>query len=271
MKERKKAKKLQRKNSFLRTVEISKFLEKPVKPAGISLFTGIGGFDIGFQKAGLETRVMVEWNKDCCRTLRANWHWSELRKRQGKYFPLWKNKEEMKKEIDWYMDREPVILEKDICKVTTKEILEAGGFQVGEPFFITGGPPCQGFSMAGKRVIDDPRNKLYREFVRVVREALPKCFVFENVPGLVSMKNGEIILQILEDFANCGYQIAWDLLNAADYGVPQHRVRVFIIGKRNDIAFMPAEGNLQYHIGAFPGPIRHPEKFRKKHNLPDTQ
>ena len=133
----------------------------------ISLFTGIG-----FAEAGIETRVMVEFAKECCETLRANWHWEELQNRQtgkmvdGKFAPtgpMWKTNEEMKKSITWYHDREPVILERHITTLTTKEILEAGGLDVGECFVISGGPPCQGFSHVNmKRSIDDPRNFLLK-------------------------------------------------------------------------------------------------------------
>lgn len=256
---------------YLRTVsiqEVKKEIGRSKTPTHISLFTGVGGFDIGFSLAGFESRVMVEWNKDCCKTLRANWLWEELKKRpdlKGK--PIWKNKEEMKKQIGHYKDREPVILEKDITKVTTEEILKAGNLKVGEATAITGGVPCQGFSTIGKRMIDDPRNALFKEFVRIVGEALPLLFVFENVPGLVSMKKGDIIKQICEEFANKGYDINWDILNAADYGVPQNRRRVFIFGYRVDLARITEEGRMQLHMGAIPGTINHPAKFRKKQGM----
>lgn len=247
--------------------EVKKEIGRSKIPTCISLFTGAGGFDLGFAKAGFETRVMVECSKDCCKTLRANWFWEELKKRKNEFNPQWKNKEDMKKSIDWYKDREPVILEKDIIKTTTEEILKAGGLKVGETTVITGGPPCQGFSTAGKRMIDDPRNALFREFVRIVGEALPLMFVMENVPGLVSMKKGDIIKQICEEFANKGYDITWDILNAADYGVPQHRRRVFIIGSRVDLARMTEEGRMQLYLGAIPGKISHPDWFLKKQGM----
>ena len=207
----------------------------------ISLFTGCGGFDLGMAMAGFGTRVMVEWDKTCCETLRAN----------IKQFTK---------------DRVPVIIQDDITKVTTEQILKAGDLTIGEATAVIGGPPCQGFSVAGLRMIDDPRNKLYKEFVRVVKEALPLTFIFENVPGLVSMAKGEIIKQVCKDFAESGYDISWDILNAADYGVPQHRRRVFIIGKRVDALIINGE-KMSYHIGAKPGEIRHPAWFKKRHNL----
>jgi len=290
----------------------------------ISLFTGCGGLDLGFAKAGIQTRVMVEWDKSCCQTLRANFHWEELKKRgEGHYEtedgkihkgPIytgnktkdgkklkyvqdklkWKNKKEFlqeakdyekelqrrkksKKKRDddyqfamqsppatWYQYPEPVIIEKDIKEVTTEEILKAGNLKIGECSIVSGGFPCQGFSLAGKRVIDDPRNALYKEFVRIVDEAKPVFIFGENVPGIVSMGKGEVMKQICEDFANCGYEITWDILNAADFGVPQHRKRVFLIGKRIDLMRFDEKGKPSLHIGAVSGEIKHPKLFYER-------
>jgi DNA (cytosine-5)-methyltransferase 1 len=173
----------------------------------------------------------------------------------------------MKKSIDWYHDREPAILQEDITKLSMKKILEADGLDVGEATVVSGGPPCQGFSTVGMRMIDDPRNQLIKEFVRVVREALPQMFIMENVPGLVLMAKGEIMKQICEEFANCGYDISWDILNAADYGVPQNRRRVFVFGQRVDVMNITGESRAQLYMGANPGEINHPKSFRKKYNL----
>ncbi len=239
-------------------------------PTHISLFTGIGGFDIGFANVGIKTKVMVEFDKYCCQTLRANFHWEELKKRTVDGKPEWKNKKEMRKDINWYHTPEPVILEGDIKKITTKEILKAAKLEVGECTVISGGFPCQGFSLSGKRKEGDPRNELYEEFVRIVDEAKPRFFIGENVPGLVSMKRdgvrGAMMQKICEDFAVCGYDIAWDILNAADYGVPQHRKRIFLIGTRIDLMRVREDGSMAIHIGAIPGEIKHPKLFydRKK-------
>lgn len=254
---------------FLRTENIDQLKETKKQLTHISLFTGCGGFDLGMSMAGFVSRVMIEWDKFCCETLRANWFWEELKKRKNlDGTPEWETIEDMKKVIKHYHDREPVILQEDITKLSTERILEAGGLKVGEASVVTGGPPCQGFSHArGKRYIDDPRNALYKEFVRVVKEALPKTFIFENVPGLVTIAKGDIIKQICVDFSNCGYDLKWDILNAADYGVPQNRKRVFIIGKRVDLMLFPEEGNPQLHMGATAGEIDHPDWFRNKHGL----
>lgn len=230
----------------------------------ISLFSGCGGMDVGMSNAGIHSRVMVEWDKSCCNTLRTNFAWEELKKRTKEDgSPQWKYKSQMKKSISWYHYPEPVIMERDITKVSTKEILEAAKLQIGECSVISGGFPCQGFSLAGERNIGDKRNELYEEFVRIVDEAKPARFIGENVPGLVSMAKGEIMQKICEDFANCGYDISWDILNAADYGVPQHRKRVILIGSRIDA--MKFDGDrTSFHLGAAPGEILHPHIFYER-------
>ncbi len=245
---------------YLGTVPYEKVVSK--EPTVISLFSGAGGFDVGFAMAGFKIRVMVEIHPDPCKTLRANFHWEELKKRN-----VWKNKEAMKKSVSWYHEPEPVILQRDITKLTTKEILEAGNLRVGEATVVTGGPPCQGFSTAGKRLLEDPRNQLLKEYVRIVREALPRVFVMENVPGMVSMSKGQIIKGICEEFSKAGYEVTWKIMNAADYGVPQLRKRVIIIGQRIDILKFPEKGNPQLHMDALPGGVNHPEWFLKKYNI----
>ncbi len=271
----------------LESPDVKQRLGKGKNPTHISLFTGIGGFDIGFAQAGIKTRVMVEFNKECCNTLRHNFLWEYLKQRRhGHYINkdgtllkgpaytgkvkwveddlVWKNKKEMRKDIKWYHTPEPVIIQKDIKETTTEEILKAGKLEVGECTVISGGFPCQGFSLAGQRVIDDPRNALYKEFVRIVDEAKPARIIGENVPGIVSMAKGQVIQQICEDFANCGYDVTWDILNAADYGVPQHRKRVILIGHRVDMMRMDVNGKIAYHIGATPGKITHPYLLKER-------
>jgi len=231
----------------------------------ISLFSGCGGLDVGFANAGIQTRVMIEWDKSCCETLRHNFLWEFLKERKDhKGNICWKTKEAMKKTITWYHEPEPVIIQRDIKTVLTKEILESAKLQVGECSVISGGFPCQGFSLAGKRVIDDPRNSLYKQFVRIVDEAKPASIMGENVPGLISMGKGEVIKQICEDFANCGYEITWDILNAADYGVPQIRKRIILIGKRVDLMKFDGANRPSFHIAACPGKITYPYLFYER-------
>jgi DNA (cytosine-5)-methyltransferase 1 len=101
---------------------------------------------------------------------------------------------------------------------------------------IIGGPPCQGFSTANpSRSFDDPRNQLFKEYARVIKEVQPKVFLMENVSGMVTMQKGKVFELIRKELSNCGYKLSYKLLNARDYGVPQSRRRMIIVGVRNDI------------------------------------
>jgi DNA (cytosine-5)-methyltransferase 1 len=207
------------------------------RPMLISLFTGAMGLDLGFERAGFEVRLALDVNEWTCRTIRVN--------RPGI----------------------PVICN-DIRRTPTDEVLRKAGLGVGGATVITGGPPCQAFSTGGKRLsINDTRPEkggdLVFEFLRVVREARPQFFVFENVAGLLSAalrhmsfyervrkreheippeaRLGTAFELILNEFGKTGYRIKWAVLNAADYGVPQARRRLFIVGSRDgdDIQFPP--------------------------------
>jgi len=230
------------------------------RPIAISLFTGAGGMDIGFSEGGWRTAVMVEYEKHACATLRANWTAAGIADYD-------RNSSSPRKPEDlaWYHKPEPVIFERDICTVSTQEILDAAKLRVGEAGMVMGGPPCQGFSIIGKRIIDDPRNRLFMEFVRVVREALPYQFFMENVPGILSINQGRSMKEICEEFASCGYEVGWRILNAADYGVPQMRRRVFIRGLRNDALVLKEEERAALHMGATIGPICYPDRWMQKY------
>jgi len=244
-------------SQFLETIEDA--VDEPEKirerigyrdpPIGVSLFTGAGGFDLGMESAGIDVRVMVERNEQACDTLRVN-------------MP------------DFFCEHtRPEVINEDIYEVSTEQILEAAGVKMGGITVVFGGPPCQGFSHANpNRGPSDDRNELYQEMVRVVDEAKPVYFVMENVKGLASMADGEVIQNVCKEFQQCGYNVTWDVLDAADYGVPQHRERVFIIGKRVDVFTQPAFApRPQMHIAAKPGKIRHPESFREKHDFEDPE
>lgn len=218
-------------------------------PTHVSLFTGIGGFDLGFSHAGFITLVAVEEDQDAADTYRLNCISGDA--------------------LD--QDDPPILMERDIRKVATWEILEAASLGVGGITAISGGPPCQGFSHLGTRDDDNPRNELYLKMVRIVHQAKPVFFVMENVPGLATMHDGDAIMEVCRHFEAGGYHVSWDKLDAADYGVPQHRERIFVIGKRVDIMAMPEAGNPQLHIGAKPGGIEHPEFFRERHGLRDPE
>lgn len=254
--------KLLRREGFLRAIEINEMINKSKELTGISLFSGAGGADCGFAMAGYTIRVMVEQDKSCCNTLKANWHAEELLKRDNI-----NSKKDIKKHMDWYHEPEPVILQRDITKTTTQEILEAGDLQIGEAFIVFGGSPCQGFSTANPhRCLEDPRNRLIWEFWRVVNEAMPRSFFFENVPGMVQGKKYPVIIEFSKKLANSGYDVIWDILDAADYGVPQRRKRVIMMGKRIDAAAL-INDRIQYHIACMPGEVTHPDWFIKKHKL----
>ena len=181
----------------------------------ISLFSGAGGLDIGFNQAGFKTAVMVELDPACCRTLHKN----------EPHIP---------------------IIEGDLNNVSTTQILEKGNMQPLEAALVIGGPPCQSFSLAGKRMgLNDPRGKLVLEFIRVVREALPVGFVMENVKGLANWAGGKaldaIVREATQPISYNGktyqYEVKYQVLNAAEYGVPQFRERIFIVGNRIECDF----------------------------------
>lgn len=178
----------------------------------ISLFSGAGGMDIGFEKAGFTIAVAVEKDPACCDTLRTN------------------------------RPSLPVI-NKDISDVTEAEILHTARLRPLEAALVIGGPPCQSFSLAGLRKgLDDDRGKLLFEYVRIVRETLPVGFVLENVRGLANWDSGRALKLLTEklsepiEFGGKTYVYTVtppEILNAVDYGVPQYRERLFLAGNRN--------------------------------------
>lgn len=181
----------------------------------ISLFSGAGGLDIGFEQAGFEIVVAVEADPACCNTLK-------------------KNKPSLK------------VIEGDVSKITGKEILKAAGLKRSEAALVIGGPPCQSFSLAGKRMgLDDERGGMIIEFSRLVHEILPKAFVMENVKGMLNWEGGKAIDAVLNEFKEpavyrnkkYSYEVAYSVLNAVNYGVPQKRERLFIVGNRLGVDF----------------------------------
>lgn len=185
----------------------------PRRPRIISLYTGAGGLDLGFEAAGFDTAVAVEIDQEAVATLRANREWR--------------------------------VLDADIHGISSKALLEAGGLRHAEADVLIGGPPCQPFSKAGywasgdTRRLDDPRAGTLGAYLRVLRDALPRAFMLENVPGLVYREKSEG-LQLIEDAVSSinrergtSYRLFVARLNAADYGVPQARERVFVVGGRD--------------------------------------
>ena len=161
----------------------------------LSLFSGCGGLDLGFTNAGFEIIYANDFDKVCWETFEKN-HNLEIDKRS-------------------------------IIDVKSNEIPNADG--------IIGGPPCQSWSLAGAmRGIKDERGKLFYEYIRVLKDKKPKFFLAENVPGIISKSHLPEFKKILSNFENLGYNISYKLLDSRDYGVPQERKRVFVIGFRKD-------------------------------------
>lgn len=174
-------------------------------PTYIDLFAGSGGFSLGFDRAGFENLLAVEYDPVICKTYRHN-------------FPTHN------------------LLEIDITKLSNEQIMESIGGRYVD--VVIGGPPCQGFSMAGnigRKFIDDPRNLLFKEFARVVSVVGPTCFVMENVARLYTRLQGETRREIIDHFEEIGYRVEAKIVCASDYGVPQNRYRVLFIGVRNNV------------------------------------
>jgi len=133
----------------------------------------------------------------------------------------------------------------DIVKLSVEQVLEMTGLQVGELHVFDGSPPCQGFSTSGRRDMDDPRNQLFREYVRLLRGLKPKVFVVENVSGMVKGKMKLIFVDILRELKTSGYQVSARLLNAKYFNVPQSRERMIFIGVRDDLGIAPSHPKAQ--------------------------
>jgi DNA (cytosine-5)-methyltransferase 1 len=179
------------------------------KPKAISLFSGAGGMDLGFNAAGFDILASVEIDPACCDTLRQN-----LR------------------------NASTVVMENDVRAVTGKSLCDRFGLSVGELDCLFGGPPCQSFSLAGDRAgLSDERGKLLFEFFRLVDELRPKVFVLENVKGILNWSSGAVVKMIYElfdqgSFNSLPYKVEHRCLNAVDYGAPQYRERAFFVGNR---------------------------------------
>lgn len=159
--------------------------------------------------AGYQERLAVEWDPCAVATLRRN-------------FP------------------ETPIFDGDIAALSVDEALALTGLRPGELDLVDGSPPCQGFSTAGKRRLDDPRNGLFREYARLLGGLQPRTFVMENVPGLVRGKMRLVFAECLRLLAGCGYRVSARVLNAAYFGVPQDRRRLIVVGVRQDLGIDPS-------------------------------
>ena len=183
------------------------------EPTAIDLFSGAGGITLGALNAGFNVLLSADLDEACALTHRRNFA----------HIPF---------------------LQTDISGLSGNEILARTGIRTGELDLLIGGPPCQGFSIMGQREVQDPRNRLFGDFLRIAAELKPKCIVIENVPGLATLGKGALLRKIGATFENAGYNAECAELLAAQYGVPQMRWRMFFVAWRED----------QCKAGGFPLP-----------------
>ncbi len=193
------------------------------RPIAIDLFAGCGGLSLGLEGAGFDIAASVEFDAIHALVHHFNFNYG-------------------------------VTICQDMTKVSTEYILEkmqSKGFNP-EVDLIVGGPPCQGFSLMGKREINDSRNQLVFEYLRVIKDIKPKYFIFENVPGIVTGKHETFLKELVEYFEQIGYNVVkpYQVLDASDYGIPQKRKRLILLGYREDVK-----------------PINYPLKPDKESNL----
>lgn len=193
----------------------------------ISLFAGCGGSSLGYKMAGFKELLAVEWDNNAVETFKLN-------------FPG------------------VPVYHGDITKLSGDECMKLAGISKGELDVLDGSPPCQGFSTAGKRKYNDPRNSLFKEYARLLNDLQPKVFVMENVTGMVKGYMKQAYLQIIKSLRECGYRAKGQVMNAMYYGVCQMRQRVIIIGTRNDLNIEPSH----------PLPMSKPIPLREK--VPDA-
>ncbi|SFB10307.1 DNA cytosine methyltransferase [Selenomonas ruminantium] len=184
-----------------------KVINKVKKYNAIDLFCGAGGLSYGFQQDNFDILVGIDSDQKALETF-------ELNHKGAKSI---------------CGDITTITYEKDIKPLIGDKTID----------IIVGGPPCQGMSLSGPRKFDDPRNKLYLSYIRLVKEIQPKAFVIENVPGLVGLFKGKIKESILTEFGKMGYDVKCEILCSADYGVPQNRRRVIFVGTK--------DANIEFH------------------------
>lgn len=202
-----------------------------VRPIAVDLFAGAGGLSLGFREAGFGVLAAVEYDPIHCATHEFN-------------FP------------------ECAVICKSVADVDGDFIRSHSSIADEDIAVVIGGAPCQGFSLIGKRALDDPRNGLVKEFVRLVRELRPRYFVFENVKGLTIGRHRGLLQEVIENFRKIGYSVhePYKVLNALDYGVPQSRERLFLLGARKGL-----------RLPRYPPPTHEPKvSARRLFSLPST-
>lgn len=178
-------------------------------PTVISTFAGCGGSSLGYRMAGYRELLAVEWDPVATESFRAN-------------FPG------------------VPVHEGDIAALSGMECMRLAGIAPGELDVLDGSPPCQGFSTVGKRRLKDPRNSLFIEFARLLKDLRPRAFVMENVTGLVKSYMRPIYLEMIRTLRKCGYKAKGEVMTASYFGVAQRRQRVIVIGVREDLGIEPS-------------------------------
>ncbi|MCU0532649.1 MAG: DNA cytosine methyltransferase [Hydrococcus sp. Prado102] len=205
-----------------------------MRPIAVDLFAGAGGMTLGFEQAGFDVLAAVEIDPIHCATHEYN-------------FPFW------------------TVLCRSVTDITGEEIRRLSAIGDRDIDVVFGGPPCQGFSLIGKRSLDDSRNTLVFHFLRLILELKPKFFVMENVKGMTIGKHRQFIQEIIDEFWKCDYVVKenYQVLNAAYYGVPQNRERLFLMGCRKD-----------FDLPNYPQPITKPKSKKLENsnlfNLPNS-
>ncbi|MEA5480621.1 DNA cytosine methyltransferase [Pseudanabaena galeata UHCC 0370] len=204
------------------------------RPIAVDLFAGVGGMTLGFEQAGFDVLASVEIDPIHCATHEYN-------------FPMW------------------AAICASVTEISGDDIRQRSKIGDREVDVVFGGPPCQGFSMMGKRAFDDPRNQLVSHFMRLVKELNANYFVMENVKGLTLGNHRQFLDEVIENFKANGYEILspYKVLDASHFGVPQHRERLFLIGCRQGLP-----------LPNYPSPITKPAKAKRiakeLANLPDS-
>lgn len=194
---------------------------KSVRPIGIDLFAGAGGLSLGFEQAGFDVAAAVEIDP-------------------------------VHAAVHAYNFPNCEVIPRSVTDLTGAQIRQLAQIGKREVDVVFGGAPCQGFSLIGKRAFDDPRNSLVRDFVRIVRELDANYFVFENVKGLTLGKHRQFLEELITEFAAAGYATVkeWKVLNAAEYGVPQDRQRLFLLGAKRGLPLPEYPARVTHKSGA---------------------
>lgn len=191
--------------AIARNLRLSPFLKENPLPTAVDTFSGTGGSSLGLELAGFRELLAVEFDDHAAESFRLNF--SDTRLFHG-----------------------------DIKDLTVRQALTLTGLREGELDLFTGSPPCQGFSTSGQRKLNDDRNSLFLEYARLLEGFKPKCFVMENVTGMVKGHMKIIAAEIFKTLKSKGYRVKGQILNAKHYGVAQSRERVILVGVREDLA-----------------------------------